>query len=390
MPTRLLVALGTGLLAVATHTLPAQTNEISHLPARPSAVSDAVDRSRALITARQAEHAFPGVSVAVARRGTIVWSEGFGWADVEQRVAVSALTRFRVGSVSKVFCAVAAAVLAERGLLDLDAPIQRYVPDFPRKRWDITARQLAGHLAGVRHYQEKDGAFIDLRIDSRIYAHPLAGAPHFASVRDGLAVFEHDPLDFEPGTRSQYSSYGFNLLGAVVEGAAKEPYLDAVSRLVIEPLGLLSTGADHPFRIIPHRSRFYTNSKELGTLNAAFLDSSYKWPSGGFLSTPQDLVRLLSSLLRPGFLSPATLEAMFTPQRLANGESIDVGIGWRIDKDKLGRRRIHHGGTIEGGGAMVLALADEEVTVAVITNQLPRFSEADATQIASWFADAAQ
>ena len=106
-----------------------------------------------------------------------------------------------------------------------------------------------------------------------------------------------------------------------------------------------------------------------------------------FLSTSQDLARLLSSLLRPGFLSPATLEGMFTPQRLANDEVTDVGIEWRIDKDKLGRRRIHHGATIEGGGAMVLALADEDVTVAVITNRC-RSNEADATQIASWFADA--
>jgi CubicO group peptidase (beta-lactamase class C family) len=368
--------------------LPGQTGGLHPLPERPAAVRDAIDRSRELITARQSEHRFPGISAAVAVQGRIIWSEGFGWADLEQHVPVSSLTRFRLGSVSKVVCAVAVAALLEQGRLDLDAPIQRYVPDFPDKRWPITARQLAGHQAGLRHYQDKDGAFIDLNVDSRVYDQPLAGAPHFSSVRAGLAFFEDDPLEFEPGTRSQYSSYGFNVLSAVVEGASKQPYLDAVRHLVTEPLGLLATGADHPFRLIPNRARFYSASKEFGTLNTAFLDSSYKWAGGGFLSTPEDLVSLLSALLHPGFLSARTRDLLFTPQHLNNGTPTNVGIGWRIDKDDQGRRRFHHGGTIEGGGAIVLALPDEDVTVAILTNQLPRFSEADASQIASWFAAA--
>jgi serine beta-lactamase-like protein LACTB len=373
------------LMASATIT-PAQDARLHPLPGRPTGVQHAIDRSRALIGAKQIEHRFPGIAAAVAVGGRIVWSEGFGWSDLEQRVPASPLTRFRLGSVSKVFCAVAAAVLAERGTLNLDAPIQRYVADFPVKPWPITARQLAGHQAGIRHYRDKDGAFIDLEVDARVYDLPLAGAPHFASVRAGLAFFENDPLEFEPGTRSQYSSYGFNVLSAVVEGAAEESYLDAVSHLVTEPLGLLATGADHPFRIIPNRSRFYAASKELGTLNAFFLDSSYKWAGGGFVSTADDLVRFMSALLRPGFLSAHTLDLMFTPQRLSNGSPTTVGIGWRIDTDAQGRRRYHHGGTIEGGGAIVLALPDQDVVVAILTNQLPRFSEADAAQIASWFA----
>ena len=385
---RFIAAAFAAVLLAAARVTPAQDGALHPLPGRPIVVQDAIDRSRALIGARQIEHRFPGIGAAVAVRGRIVWSEGFGWADLEQRVPVSALTRFRLGSVSKVFCAIAAAVLVERGSLDLDAPIQRYVPDFPVKRWPITARQLAGHQAGIRHYQDKDGAFIDLKADSRVYDHPLAGAPHFSSVRAGLAFFENDPLEFEPGTRSQYSSYGFNVLSAVVEGASKAPYLEAVSHLVTEPLGLLATGADHPFRIIPNRSRFYFTSKELGTLNAFFLDSSYKWAGGGFLSTPEDLVRFMSALLRPGFLSAATLDLIFTPQRLNNGDQTNVGLGWRIDSDAQGRRRFHHGGTIAGGGAIVLALPDEDVVVAILTNQLPRFSEADASLIASWFASA--
>ena len=147
-----------GVLLAAGSLLPAQTSGLYPLPERPTAVRDAIARSRTLITARQTEHRFPGISAAVAMQGRIIWSEGFGWADLEQHVPVSSLTRFRLGSVSKVFCAVAVAALVEQGRLDLDAAIQRYVPDFPVKPWPITARQLAGHQAGIRHYQDRDGA----------------------------------------------------------------------------------------------------------------------------------------------------------------------------------------------------------------------------------------
>jgi CubicO group peptidase (beta-lactamase class C family) len=376
------------LLVVSLVSLSAQAAELASLPERSAAIRTVIEKSRELIRAKQEEWKIPGVSAAVAVDGRVVWSEGFGWADLEQRIAVSPLTRLRIGSVSKMFAAVAVAALVEQGRLDLDAPIQRYVPYFPEKRWPITARQLAGHMAGIRHYADKDAAFVDLNFDSVVYAGPLSGAPHFASVRDGLAIFEDDPLEFEPGTKSQYSSYGFNLLSTVVEGAAGESYLDAVNRLVTEPLGLLATGADHPYYIIPNRSRFYRQSKSEGTLNAPFIDSSYKWAGGGFLSTPEDLVRFASALLQPGFLRAETLELMFTPQRLADGESIGVGIGWRVDRDEQGRRRFHHGGTIEGGGAIILGLRDEKVAVAIVTNQLPRFGNDEAGRIAAWFAEA--
>lgn len=196
--------------------IPARAAELQPLPDRADAIRTAIEKSRALIQAKQEERKIPGVSAAVAIDGRVVWSEGFGWADLEQRIPVSPLTRFRIGSVSKTFAAVAAAALVEQDRLDLDAPIQRYVPYFPEKRWTVTARQLAGHMAGIRHYRDAD--FFGL----------LAGAPHFANVREGLAIFSNDPLEFEPGTQSAYSSYGFNLLSAVVEGAAGRPYLDVI------------------------------------------------------------------------------------------------------------------------------------------------------------------
>ena len=97
--------------------------------------------------------AIPGMSVAVAVEGEIVWTEAMGFADLEQSVRATPETRYRLGSVSKLFTAAIAARLAEKGVLDLDVPIQRYVPSFPEKQAPITARLLAGHLAGIRHYR---------------------------------------------------------------------------------------------------------------------------------------------------------------------------------------------------------------------------------------------
>lgn len=156
--------------------------------------------------------------------------------------------------------------------------------------------------------------------------------------------------------------------------------------MIVEPLGLLATGADHPYRIVPYRSRFYEWVEGEGALNAPFIDSSYKWAGGGFLSTAEDLVRFASALLKPGFLAEETLELMFTPQRIPGGDSTGVGLGRRVDRDARNRRRFHHGGTIGGGGAIVLALRDERVAVAIVTNQLPRFGNEEAGQIAGWFA----
>lgn len=143
----------------------------------------------------------PGLQVAVAVDGKLVWSEVFGYADLARRTRVTRTTMFRIGSVSKPLTATAVAQLVQQGKLDLDAPVQRYVPSFPEKPWPVTTRELAGHLAGIRHYAGNEF---------------LSNTP-YPSVTAGLAIFENDSLLSEPGTRFAYSSYGFNVISAVIE-----------------------------------------------------------------------------------------------------------------------------------------------------------------------------
>ena len=287
-------------------------------------LAPAVEYARAMLEAMRVERGVPGLSAAIGVDGRIVFAEGFGWSDVEGRVPASADTKFRVGSVSKPLTAAAMGLLIEQGKLDLDAPVQRYVPSFPEKRWQITSRIIAGHLAGIRHY---DG---DEFLSTRKYE----------TVSEGLEIFADDSLLFEPGERFRYSSYGWNLLSAVVEGASGDEFLPYMDREVFEPLGMLSTVADHADSIIPNRTRFYEVANDGRVYNSPFVDNSYKWAGGGFLSTPSDLVRFGIAHLDGTALQQETLEMMWTSQQTTAGESTDNGIGWFMETKYDGRRTV--------------------------------------------------
>lgn len=342
------------------------------LPTNAAAYAGAIAQARTHIADTMAKHRIVGLSVAVARNGAVVWSEGFGLADVEQGVPVTPLTRFRIGSVSKVLTAAAVGRLVESGRLDLDAPVQRYVPSFPSKPWPITTRQLAGHLAGIRHYRDEENGV-------------LKGAPHFSSVTAGLALFANDPLLFEPGTKYSYSSYGWNLVAAAIEGASKQEFLTVMQREVFDPLGLRHTGADHPFELVPNRTRFYRRAEDGRLLHEPYVDSSYKWAGGGFLSTAEDLVRFGAAHLRPGFLKAETLAMMQTTQHVKSGEATNVGIAWRIGQDAQGRRVLHHRGAIAGGRTILMLYPESQTVVAIMANMYVDVVEPDAQRIGSLF-----
>jgi CubicO group peptidase (beta-lactamase class C family) len=295
----------------------------------------------------------PGASICVIRDSSIIWSAGIGMADLEQRVPVTPATRFRIGSVSKALTAVALGKLYESGKLDWDAPVQRYVPDFPVKRWPITVRQVAGHLAGIRHY--RPGEFENQK--------------HYATPAGGLTIFADDTLLFEPGTQYQYSTYGYNLLSVVAEGASGESFLSYMRKHVFDPAGMTHTAAEHPDSLIPLRGRYYTRADSTGpVVNAPFVDNTYKWAGGGFLSTAEDLARFGQRLLEGRLLRPETVDLLWTSMRTSGGVVTEYGVGWIVETDSLGRRRVRHSGGSVGGTAQLVIYPDQKVVVAVLVN----------------------
>jgi CubicO group peptidase (beta-lactamase class C family) len=294
----------------------------------------------------------PGLSVAISKNGQIVFAEGFGYAEIERKRRVTPATRFRLASVSKVVTVTALAKLMEEGRIDLDAPVQTYVPAFPAKEWPITARQLAGHLSGMPHYSDAD------RIEPRFYP----------SVSDALGVFAHVKLRSEPGTAYGYSTHGFTLLSAAIEGAAGQPFLEYVQRAVLDPLGMRSTAPDLRARPHPAMATFYRSQDGRLSRVERPEDPSYKWAGGGMTSTPTDMLRLAHGYL-DGFLKPATVTTMWTSQRPASGKETGVGIAWRNGRDLAGRRTIEHAGSMEGVRSVVCIFPDERVVISLMTNR---------------------
>lgn len=321
---------------------------VPSLLSQPSPISHA----RQFIADSMAARQIPGVSITVMRDGKIVWSEGFGFADLEQRVPVTNRTKFRVGSVSKSLTATALGMLWEEGRMHFDSTVQTYVPSFPRKRWPITVRQVAGHLAGIRHYRGDE----------------MLIRRHYNTVTDALAIFEDDSLLTEPGTRYAYSSYGWNLLSAVVEAASGEDFLGYMQRRVFDPIGMKNTVADHVDSLIAFRARWYTNDSLNAVVNATYVDNSYKWAGGGFLSTTEDLAKFGDAMLERHILKPATVDLLWSPQRLKNGTPTTYGIGWFVRPDPKGRSLVAHSGGSVGGTAMLAIWPKERLVVSMLVN----------------------
>ncbi len=312
----------------------------------------AADAARMLIDSLMAAESIPGLSVAVGRAAEVLWSEGFGYSDLTHGVAVTPETRFRVGSVSKPITAAALGVLLERGALDLDAPVQDYVPSFPAKRFPVTTRQLAGHLGGIRHYAGMENF----------------SAVSYPDVLSGLVIFEDDPLINEPGTEFSYSSYAWNLISAVVESASGEEFLAFMDREVFGALGMTETLADMNRPIVPHRTRFYVRDAEGQVVNAPYVDNSYKWAGGGFISTPEDLLTFANGHREPGYLQAETLDVLFASQTTRDGTETGYGVGWRSSTNAHGERIVSHGGGSVGGRTMLTMNRDNGLIVAMVAN----------------------
>ena len=319
----------------------------------------AVEKARRLARARLVEENLPGLSVAVAVDGAMVWVEGFGYADVDH-APVTPLTRFRLGALSKPLTATAAALLYERGRLDLDAPVQRYVPAYPHKQWTVTTRQLMGDVAGVHRIRGDNNDAMPVE--------------HCESLDEAVAMLKDEPLLFEPGTEHRYSIWGWVLVSAAVEGAAGESLSRFMLRQVFEPLAMERTSVAETEGLDEVAS--YNLGSVLGArlgIKKASLQPDYSCVAGGgaFLSTPSDLVRFGSAMLKPGLLKASTIAAFQTPTRLASGASTTYALGWTVGTMQLAgkpARIVSHRGSPRGGSVSLLIFPDLGLTVAAAAN----------------------
>ena len=338
---------------------PAQTSSLS------VAAIDEIDR---YLETQRTQAKIPGWTIAIGHRGTVVYSKGSGFADLEHRVPAVPHTAFRTASIAKPMTATAVMTLVESGKIDLDRPVQAYCPAFPRKPWPLTTRQLLGHLSGIRHYKPGESS----------------GTQHHFTLESALELFKNDPLVHEPGTKYLYSTFAYNVLGCVIEGASTSSYESYLRDRVWMPSGMARTRLDRLWDIVPDRARGYQLLTDEGwkslppasrliakpgeIYNAPLHDTSMKIPGGGLLSTAEDLVRFGMATMSASLVKKETVELMWTEGKTRGGEATGYGLGWGVTPPQDGIRRISHGGNQVGASSGLLVFPEVALSYAIMTN----------------------
>ena len=367
--------------ATRVHAEPASVAAHGREPVDPrfaAAAREAGELARRLV----ADGNLPGLSVAVGVDGELAWAAGFGWADIAQRKPATPDTQYRIGTASQALTSAGVGLLVQHGRLDLDAPVQRYVPGFPLKAvaiptaldlpaalysllperpggGPVSTRQAMAHTAGFRGY----------RFEEDFMPHQ-----HCDSLAQGLELFASHPLEFAPGTGHDYSPYGWILVSAVVEAAAGEPFAGYMERAVFAPLGMHATRLDDG-SAIPQRAPFYwpraNEDTSYGLEHPGEADYSCFAGANQYLSTPSDLVRFGMAMDAQTLLDADTNAALHTPVVLPSGESTGFGLGWRIRRVPFGdgeTLRIGHPGVAVGGMTVFQRYPEQGVVVAVSSN----------------------
>jgi CubicO group peptidase (beta-lactamase class C family) len=314
--------------------------------------ADKLEKIEKAISSQMSRLGIPGLSVAVVIDHKLRWSSGYGLADVENYVPAKATTAYRLGSISKPITAAAVMQLAERGKLDMDAPIQKYCTAFPEKQWPITTRQLLGHLSGVRHYKN------DAEFDS---------TRHYNSVVEALEMFKNDPLGFEPGTIYGYTTHGYTVLGCAVEGASGMKFEDYVRENVFKPASMARIKVDNVADIIPNRAQGYFKNQAGELRNSGLADTSYKIPGGGFISTVEDLAKFAIAMQTGILVKKEALDQMWTSLKTRVGKATGYGLGWSVS-ERMGVKEVHHGGAQQRVSTLLYTIPEKGLAVVVMTN----------------------
>lgn len=320
-----------------------------------SLYADVIDEFRKFAVQQMKEDQVPGMTIGYIRWGDgddRIWTEAFGYSDLENQVVTRPNTAYRLGSVSKTMTAAAVLLLAEQGKIDLDAEVQTYVPYFPKKQWPITVRQLLGHLGGISHYKNYD-------TEGRIKEHK--------NTREAIAIFENFDLVAEPGTKYSYSSYGYNLLAAVVEGASKMPFGKFMTENIWKQLGMQDTRLDDPAELIPNRPRGYRIQR--GQIkNSEFVDMSSRLGAGGTRSTVPDLLKFARGLIAGKLLTSRNVNLIYESMATRDGHFVDYSAGWGL-RATNGHFHLRHTGSQQETSTILMIFPALKLAIACAVNQ---------------------
>jgi len=293
---------------------------------------------------------FVGITVALEVDG-YQWSRGYGLADRENQHPATVESSYRLASVSKSLTSVGILKLVEAGKIALDDEVQVYVPDFPLKEWPVTIRHLLRHTSGISHYKDYEAEAVHSKQ---------------MSTEEALAVFEDWDLEFEPGTRMGYTTYGFNLLGAVIEGATGRPFCEYMTQEVWRPLGMTETYCDNPDDPIPNRVKGYV-LREGEIAPSTMVNTSMKYGGGGMRSIASDMVRFAQGMSDEIIFSKPWVDSMWMSGITRDRHYTGYGYGWSTTSLN-GHFMVMHSGAQEETRTTLLHLPGADVTVVALSN----------------------
>lgn len=304
----------------------------------------------------------PGVAVIAVERGDVVFRKGYGMANMEMSVPIRPDMVFRIGSVTKVFTATAIMILAEKGLLSLDAEISRYLPEYPQYGESITIRHLLTHTSGIKNL------FRTEEYDKLMKENCFRLINDEVDVSEMLNTFKNYELEFNPGEKYRYSNSGYFLLGRIIEAVSGKKYQEFLLDNILVPFDMKDTRYYDNINIVPGRVHDYLQD------DGRFINNPYEslsgvlvYAAGGMMSTVDDLAKFDAALRTETLLNKATLEQMFRANTLSNGEETGYGLGWELRRIK-GYKTAMHGGDVYGFSAIMMRVPEKQIFVALMGN----------------------
>jgi D-alanyl-D-alanine carboxypeptidase len=295
----------------------------------------------------------PSASVAIVKDGQIAYLHAYGSARLDPETPANPEMRYSIGSISKQFTAAALLLLQEQGKLSLDDKVSKFVPGLTRAD-DVTVRQLLSHTSGYQDYWPQD------------YVMPMMLQP--VDSRKILDTWAHKPLDFDPGTKWQYSNTNYVIAGLIVEKASGEPLLQFLQQEIFTPLKMKSVADTDKAKLGNTDPAGYMRYA-LGPARPAPKEGSgWLFAAGELAMSAEDLAKWDISIIDQALLKPASYHDFETEVLLKNGLGTGYGLGVRV-RSELGHRSLSHGGEVSGFTSENMLFPDERVALVVLTNQ---------------------
>jgi D-alanyl-D-alanine carboxypeptidase len=315
--------------------------------------SDLREKIDKIATEALAKTGVPSASVAIVKDGQIAYAHAYGQARLKPATAAQPEMRYSIGSISKQFTAAAILLLQEQGKLSLDDTVSKFIPDLTRAN-EITIRQLLSHTSGYQDFWPQD------------YAMPFVLQPTTAEkIMDQWA---RKPLDFDPGTKWQYSNTNYVIAGVIVEKASGMPFFQFVREQVLAPAGIRDAADSDQQKLSKPDPEGYIRYG-LGPLRPAPAEGKGWMFAAGELAMPaEDLAKWDISMIHQTVLKPASYREMETEVVLKNGVGSNYGLGVFV-RDQAGHRMLEHSGEVSGFTAENIVYPDDRVAVVVLTNQ---------------------